>query len=522
MHPRILVIRFGSMGDIILASAPIINLRVAYPSSHITLLTRSAFVPIARLIGEVDEIVCFDGDNGKGRLIATAMELDRCNFDLVVDLHRNARSWAVSKAVTAANKLRYPKRRWERFIATRRHGKRLPKSWPHTIDLYNSVLRDFGLATPADRPVLQVPGSSATRSGGISVAIAPGASYPPKQFPLDRFVALAMKLRHDFGVRVTWVVTQDDAVLLENDPGFREAKGDVLIDRPIPELAEVLAKQDLTIANDSGLMHLSSAVGTPVVGLFGPTHPVLGFAPRGQFDKVLEVDEWCRPCSRHGKKPCFRDKQFCFSGITDDMILDSVQNILDERKGLSRAVFVDRDGTIMVDKHFLSDPDQIEFESGAIDGLRRISQLGYRIVIISNQSGVARGLFGIETVERVNGRLIEMLAQEGINLAGCYYCPYLSSGKVPEFSIEHRGRKPAPGMPEEAATHLGLDLRRSFVVGDKLDDFYLGSIIGAYSILVGTGKGDRHRQLLPEGIQSDSARVVPDLAAAASVIQGLS
>ncbi|MEA3296305.1 MAG: HAD-IIIA family hydrolase, partial [candidate division Zixibacteria bacterium] len=343
------------------------------------------------------------------------------------------------------------------------------------------------------------------------IVIAPGAAHPNKQWPVDRFAEVAIQLNRTYDASIIWAVMAADrgqSGLEERLPAgsFRE-----FVDTPLDRLGGLISQARVTIGNDSGLAHLSSAIGTPVVAVFGPTHRALGFAPKGIFDTVIDVDEFCRPCSLHGKKLCYRDKRYCFERITPEMVSDAAGQILDLRIGAKGALFVDRDGTVVVDKDFLSDPGQVEFEQGSVEALQTAIELGLKIVIVSNQSGVARGMFDCITVERVNKRLLEMLAAAGIEIDGIYYCPHHPQGRIPEFTQACNCRKPAPGMLEEASRQLGIDLRKSYVIGDKLDDFNLGHVVGAKSYLVRTGYGAGQESQLPNSCTNNNKCVFDNL-----------
>lgn len=151
-------------------------------------------------------------------------------------------------------------------------------------------------------------------------------------------------------------------------------------------------------------------------------------------------------------------------------------------------VFLDRDGTIIKDKHYLSDPDQVELMDGAADGLRKLAGLGAVLVVVSNQSGVGRGYFTEQDVTRVTARLRELLSGQGIDPAGFYHCPH-----APED--ECSCRKPATGLVERAVEDLGLEPDPGFVIGDKDADVELAKNLGLTSVLVLTGKGKAHRFL---------------------------
>jgi D-glycero-D-manno-heptose 1,7-bisphosphate phosphatase len=168
---------------------------------------------------------------------------------------------------------------------------------------------------------------------------------------------------------------------------------------------------------------------------------------------------------------------------------------------VSFAVFLDRDGTIVADKHFLADPAGLELLPNAAEGLRALLALGARLVVVTNQSGVGRGYFDEAAVDAMHDRLRELLAAERVELAGIYTCRH-----APDAGCDCR--KPAPALYERAARELGVDLTSSFVVGDRDVDVEAGRRIGATPIRIGSnGAGDE--------------LVAPDLLAAARLIRSL-
>ena len=147
-----------------------------------------------------------------------------------------------------------------------------------------------------------------------------------------------------------------------------------------------------------------------------------------------------------------------------------------------RYVLFDRDGTIMVDKIYQTKPELTELLPGATQGLGRLAEAGFGLVVITNQSGIARGLLTERDLAAVHGRLEAMLAEAGIRLDGVYHCPHR-----PEDDC--RCRKPLPGMAERAAADLGFSLERCVVVGDRECDMELAKGVGATAVLVRTGGG---------------------------------
>ncbi len=148
------------------------------------------------------------------------------------------------------------------------------------------------------------------------------------------------------------------------------------------------------------------------------------------------------------------------------------------------AAFLDRDGTIIAERGYLRDPEGVELLEGAAEGLRRLQQAGYALVLVTNQSGIARGLVREEEYRAVQARLEALLRQRGITLAGVYHCPH-----HPDHTGPCECRKPGTGLHRRAAAELGLDLSRSLYIGDKASDVLPAAALGGRGILVRTGYG---------------------------------
>lgn len=152
---------------------------------------------------------------------------------------------------------------------------------------------------------------------------------------------------------------------------------------------------------------------------------------------------------------------------------------------MNHAVFLDRDDTIIVDKGYLSNPDDIELLPGVVDGLRKLQTNGYNLIQISNQSGIGRGYFTIEDYVAVTKRLKELLKINGIILTGYYYCPHAPWENC-------KCRKPKPYLALKAAADLDIDLGNSYMVGDKPSDIEFGKNFGARDCFFSVGELIRH------------------------------
>lgn len=177
---------------------------------------------------------------------------------------------------------------------------------------------------------------------------------------------------------------------------------------------------------------------------------------------------------------------------------------------MRRAVFLDRDGTLIVDKDYLRRPEDVEIFPRVAHALRRLQDAGFKLFIVSNQSGVGRGYFTLADVDNVNARLLQELGKDGVRFEKIYIAP-----EAPEQPS--RGRKPSPQFLIDARDEFGIDLSRSYMVGDKEIDLQCGWNAGVKkSILVRTGYGAELEHTLKETIAN--AAVVDDLAEAANWI----
>lgn len=149
-----------------------------------------------------------------------------------------------------------------------------------------------------------------------------------------------------------------------------------------------------------------------------------------------------------------------------------------------KTIIFDRDGTLIVDKDYLSDPDGVEILENAETALKILNDLGYEFIVITNQSGIARGYYTIEDCRKVNDRLDDILKKSGIIIRKYYICPH-----HPEFSGKCSCRKPETGLLEEAIEEFDIDIERSLFVGDKCSDIICGQRKNIRSVMIMTGYG---------------------------------
>lgn len=180
-------------------------------------------------------------------------------------------------------------------------------------------------------------------------------------------------------------------------------------------------------------------------------------------------------------------------------------------------MFLDKDGTLVENVPYNIDPQRLQLTPGAIPGLRSLHRAGYQLIVVSNQSGVARGYFRETDLAAVATGLEELLAAVSVPLTGFYYCPHHPQGRISQYAIACDCRKPAPGLILRAAQVHGIDLSQSWMIGDILDDVAAGRRSGCRTILLDTGN-ETEWQLTPARLPHHLA---PDLAVAAQIILAL-
>lgn len=159
---------------------------------------------------------------------------------------------------------------------------------------------------------------------------------------------------------------------------------------------------------------------------------------------------------------------------------------------MASAVFWDRDGTLIADPGYLSDPDQVALLPGAAEAIRKLSAAGLQNIVVSNQSGIARGLFDESALEKIHERLRELLGESGAQLDAIYYCPYLPGPEavVEKYRLDSDLRKPRPGMLIQAAREQALSLAECWMIGNSLSDVQAGRAAGCRTIFLRPSTGD--------------------------------
>lgn len=329
---NILVIRFSSLGDIVLTEPVVRALSSYYPDTTISFLTKQQHLPLLSMFAHVHRRYGWEDDRQGVELLATLQEQ---RFDLIVDLHNNLRSARV-RAALPARALR-TRKEWFKRIASVKLGSIGGKP-SHAVERYFHALDDLGITSERLAPELVFPEESyhwwLKYREHYSLphdyyVIAAGATHATKQVPDELWVKLQRALADRGSTNLVLVGSPAErdylsrlASILVPTPAM------ILTEESVCSAAAALKGAKFVVSNDSGLTHLAAAIGTPVVALFGPTHPVLGFAPMGKHADHYTTNEYCSPCSLHGDRKCFREQRFCFTGMDIAAIVAKIERLV--------------------------------------------------------------------------------------------------------------------------------------------------------------------------------------------------
>ncbi len=315
---KILLIRFSSIGDIILCSVPIRSLKSQYPGLQLHFVTKEAFFPWAKALPHVDRVISFDGDLKALRRLV----LDQ-SYDLIVDLHNNIRSCRLCVGQSAPV-VRAPRESWQKFwsILTRRPTFK----YTHVVHKYMSTLAHLGLSY--DGLGLDIRGSSQS-SGAQAIVVALGGSAITKRVPVKLAFHLASSMPHESFV---WIGGQDleltdDKYLM---PNVQNLIGKLSVEATIA----LIYNANLLITGDTGIMHIGAAYKKKMIVLWGSTHPDFGFSPLYPNNapilvRYIQVDDLaCRPCSRHGRKKCPLGHMRCINDISANKLALTTKELL--------------------------------------------------------------------------------------------------------------------------------------------------------------------------------------------------
>lgn len=339
--PRILVVRYSSLGDVALTNPVLDGLLTAFPRAQVFFATKKQYVPSIQNHPALTRVIPLEG-SGLFDLWAHLQEIKRVDPTLVLDLHDSLRSHIVSFFLRKARLLVYDKEAVRRRLLVKKIGK---GSSLHTIQKYLRILEPLGVR-PHLKIKFEVQVSRKNQSflreflerrkippSQMVVGLGPGARWKTKQWMPERYAELASRLVEDYHCNLFWFGSPEEAPLIESIKakmrGTPLERGINLAgEYPLEQAITLLGRCDLFIGNDSGLTHLASGRGCRVVVIYGSTTPSLGFEPWGPHSVVEVANLPCRPCDVHGKNSCPLGHFKCMKDLTVDLVEGAVKRSL--------------------------------------------------------------------------------------------------------------------------------------------------------------------------------------------------
>jgi heptosyltransferase-2 len=515
---RILVRGPNWLGDAVMCEPALRGLRRLFPDAQVTLLVKPAVADLFVGHPAVTRLLTYDikgrhaGLSGKWAL---AKQLRRQGFDLAV-LFQNA-----FEAAFLTFLARVPRR-----YGYATDGRSLLLSDPvavpdlrmltHQVRYYWDLLKPLGLTGDPPVPELVVlPEEEQAMVGrcaqggltptDIVVGINPGSTYgDAKRWLPERFAEVTERLCRTIhtspGQQVSVVIfgAKGEEHLGQEIAARLSSRSLVLSGATtIRELMAAVKRCSLLLTNDTGPMHIASAFKVPVVAVFGPTD-WRTTSPFGGAHAIVREPVDCAPCLL---RECPIDHR-CMTRVTVDQVYEAATKQTAGLFGLSRlsgssglnqtnqmnqinqtnvldgvTVFLDRDGTLNYDPGYLKIAADLKLLAGVGPALARLKKVGAKLVVVTNQSGVGRGILTLKDLEAIHARLQGLLEQEDVALDAIYFCPH-----HPDDGC--RCRKPNVGMVERAVSELQLDFRRFYLIGDHARDIQLAHRVGAKSVLL--------------------------------------
>jgi heptosyltransferase-2 len=494
------------IGDAVMTLPALRVLRKAMPEAKISLLVKPWVSPIFEKDPNVDEIILYGEEyRGLARKIKLSRMLHKKGFSCAI-LFQNAFD-AAFIAFLAGIKVRAGYNRDSRgFLLTEAVTVPQDNTKMHHINYYLNLLEKMGIRAEYSQPYLYLSLDERMCSKDLLkgmkrpvMGINPGAEYgsAKRWFP-ERFAEVAnwfikdtngsvvifgSSKELDIAQRIEYLVSKQQSnppLPIFNFPlskgGYRRVEGgyggilNLAGKTSLRELIALISECDVFLTNDSGPLHIAYAVGTPMVAIFGSTDPELTGPPServGDCSVVISHSLSCSPCF---ERSCKNNDMRCMYAITSDDVYYGLKKILPNKP----AVFFDRDGTLCRERGYLKKYDDLQiFEE--INNVILLKERGYKLIGVTNQSGIAKGIVEEDFVKEINKLFIE-----GYGFDDFYYCPHNPEEHCP-------CRKPEPEMVLRARAQHRIDFRKSFVIGDKETDMLLAKAIGARGIFVKTG-----------------------------------
>ena len=332
---KILIFRQSSLGDVILTLPVAQRLHESLPDVQIDFLTKTSYAPVVQNHPALQNTWTFSDNRS---FLEILPNLRSAKYDLFLDLQGNFRSALIKSALLPTPTLKYNKRRLAREKIV--HRPKLKLKVDHTLNAYLAPLRQLNINIDPAPPAVTLSPEAMRFADDVLhkanlenierlVAFCPGAKHLEKRWPYTQYIEVAKRLLENPKIGIVVISSEKDEI-----PANLELSHSRLLairDIEIQNVGAIMSKCRIALTNDSGLMHLSNAVGVPVLAIFGPTNPRLGFSPTLPGSRIICDDVPCSPCSVHGQKPCYQPEKYCFKEITPQRVYSQILQMLEAR-----------------------------------------------------------------------------------------------------------------------------------------------------------------------------------------------
>ncbi len=482
---KILIRGVNWIGDAVLTTPAIKAVHEAFPDAYIGLLVKPRVADIFKENPNINEIILYDEkfNSIPGKLKLAGMLRAR-GFNSAILLQNAFDAALITWLSGIPERIGY-RRDWRRFLLTKAVPVKKDILKQHQVYYYLNLLKEsLNIEAKDTEPFIYLNKEEINEAKILLkrslnptgeaplIGINPGAAYgSAKRWMPERFAELISRIINELNGKVVIFGSRSEAEIAKSLISHLSIPASNLLNMAgktsLRQLSALISECDVMISNDSGPMHIASALLVPVVAVFGSTDMAIT-GPFGEGHKTISKNIPCSPCL---ERECPEGHVKCMTDITTDDIFSELQQILPKEK----AVFLDRDGTLNEDVGYLNSFSNLKIFDKARKNIQRLKKAGFMLIGVTNQSGIARGLISEEFVMAVNSYM-----QKNLGIDDFYFCPHHPDN-------ECQCRKPKPMMLRKAQLKYGINLKTSYVVGDKDLDMLLAGSIGARGILVLTG-----------------------------------
>ena len=332
---KILIIRFSSLGDIAMATAIPRHLKKKFPHAQIDMAVREDYKELIEWNPYIEDKLYVSRHEGLAGLWRLTKKIRQSRYDIIIDSHRSLRSMFICALTPFVRKLYFNKRTFKRLALIFLKLNLFKKVDLQVVE-YIKPLNVLGIEYDGLGTEIFIPDSIKIKvkdkigakisdvDKRLLIGFVPSAQWPGKRWPSVNFAGLAELITNSLNANIIVVGGRND-YFCSDIAAVNERVYSFSGDLGIIESAAALSLCDVVVANDTGMMHVAEAVGTDVIGIMGPTSYEFGCYPFRKSSKVVELDMWCRPCSKNGKGPCIiLGKRPCLNKISPDMVLEEV------------------------------------------------------------------------------------------------------------------------------------------------------------------------------------------------------